>query len=815
MDDIQPPAQALTNVIDPTGEVVAIPNSQVAEAINTRGYRPAAPQDVAQHFKEEEFSTLPQQALTGLEGVGEGVAGPLFTAAEKATGLTTPENMLARREINPITHGVGQGVGFVGSALAGVGEAPLLEMAGKGVAETLGLAEPVSAMAKVAAGGAKASTEMALMQAGDEGSKMLMNDPNSSFQSAISSVGLAAALGAGGGAAFGAVNPLWKATVGEKLGQFVEDFKGRIEQHLGNPDPAGMLRNELDAHYQGIKGLADEVYGAPGLKEKEIQKLMPAMHEGIGTQTQKINEMLQKTMDGLADDPHLKMFQRAVEKYQSVISNPIWEGDKAAGEIFSATQKLKQQLQEWGQFSKIAPPPLADREFVNTSKSLSFELRNALEDPAVWGKAAERQQAINGAFKEYLPALKDFESKFTSWVGDERVIDPGKINTYVNQLGKPNAELKQEMLENFLNASEKYKNVIDKTHTNLGIESPFQQGSLQAAKASIEKMTPGAKAADALIKRGLAGVAGKGLGTAIGAAGGSLLGHGWLGAIIGEHALGPFFSTILPSLVKPMLGSPADGEALKGAIDYGMAVARGQRIMTTAAKGVFKPGAEVLSLNLIPTEKSRNKLIKRMDDINKNPKDAFDDTDKFGHYLPGHAGAKGQAVGAALEYLNAAKPKPRKVTLMDKEREPSAHEKAEYNKTLDMAQQPALIFKKIKDGTITSRDISLLKTIYPAFYSQAAAKLHDQLLEHLSKDQTVPYTTRIGLAKFFGEPLDSTMQPFNLASIQQTMATMKSKPMPPPGTPNATPGKAGALKKAPGQMQTQQQASEARHTAQF
>jgi hypothetical protein len=54
-------------------------------------------------------------------------------------------------------------------------------------------------------------------------------------------------------------------------------------------------------------------------------------------------------------------------------------------------------------------PSIADKDLIAKSKCLAYDVRNALEDTKVWGKAAERQQAINKAFSEFkLPAyLKD------------------------------------------------------------------------------------------------------------------------------------------------------------------------------------------------------------------------------------------------------------------------------------------------------------------------------------------------------------------------------------------------------------------------
>lgn len=551
------------NVMSPEGELVSLPASQINEATSPEnGFRVATPEEVQHHFKEQKFGTLPQQALTAVEGAGEGVAGPLFTAAERATGLTTPENMQARREINPVSHAVGQAAGLTGSMLAGEGVAPLLGKVGEAAA---GLAGGEG----IAAAGVRAAAEMAMLQSGDEVSKALMNDPSQSIQTAVANVGLSALLGGVGGSALASVNPLWEASGGPKLGQFAEDFKGRMQGHLS------------------------------------------------------------------------------------------------------------------------------------------------------------------------------------------------------------------------------------------GMELP------------AEDLTPGMKAADFLMKKGVEKMAGKSIAGAVGASLGSSVGHPWLGALIGERALGPMFDSVLPALAKPIMNSINDGGALKSAIDYGLAVVKGEKIMDMAAKNVFKPGIEALADNMIPKLKDREKLRARLEEIEENPEQIMNQTDKFTQYFPDHAGAKGATVGAAYEYLKGIEPKAKKNLIMDQERKPDSHVESDYARALDLAQQPALAFQRIKDGTINSQDMKLLQSVYPSFYKSAVVKLHNELVNHLSKEGTVPYKTRVGLAKFFGEPLDSTMLPTSMMSIQQSMATAPAKPPIQAPKKGGGGGKAKALEKQASLLQSPQQASESRHRAQF
>lgn len=218
---------------------------------STEGFDPNA---FLEEQKQEKYGTPGQMAKTAAEGVAQGVLGPLAPSIETTFGVN-PEDIRARQETNPITHGVGEAAGLVGGALTGTGEAALLEKAGVGAAELAGLSKVAAALPEASYGfkvGSSAVTqaaEMAVLQGSDEVSKMVLQDPNTSAETAIANIGLAAALGGAGGAFMtGAVNPLWEATVGPK----VETLLGSVKNHFNGttmlPDELAAAKNDLGIH---------------------------------------------------------------------------------------------------------------------------------------------------------------------------------------------------------------------------------------------------------------------------------------------------------------------------------------------------------------------------------------------------------------------------------------------------------------------------------------------------------------------------------------------------------------------------------------
>ncbi len=824
-----PPVPETVDIVSPAGDHGTIPGAQLQDALD-QGYHIPSAEEIAKFEQTKKYSTPTEQLKTAGEGFGQGLAGPVFTGLEAGL-LDNAKEQRARAETNPIEHGAAALAGFVAPAIfsagtsaaarAGIGgaaeaaslaakaaefsQAGLLEKAGSAVVKGLSLgSKEASILGKIGAKSVSEATQMALLQGGDEVSKMIQQDPHQTAETAITDIGLASVLGGTAGAVFGSVSPLWKASVGDKAAQVIEDFKGRLKFNAENPEPTKAVVDELTAHYTDTKGLADEVYGPAGLKAQDVAKAMPEMHPGIPEQAQKFANQLEDSIVKMEQKPNSypdRLVSKARDDFDAY-RQTILDPHSSPADIFNATQDLKQTMQAYAKFDKFVKPVDEAYDFVREAKNLAHSLREGLEDTEVWGKAAERQQAINGAFKDYLPTLKDFEKKFTVEVAGERIIDPGKVQTYMNQLGKSSAEIKQSMLDNFLKESEKYRKVIGDTHTNLGIESPVTPSSLAVTKSTLEKVTPGAALADYFAKHGIYHLAGESLGTTIGAGLGHALGSGAAGAVIGERALAPFFKSVLPALVKPFQRVAANSAGVKAAIDYTLAAARGETVLNKAAKGVFREGGESL-LHLVPSEGDRTKLDKAIKAAQTSPEQMTKVAGDIGHFLPEHATAIASTSANAVQYLNSLRPDTAPKSPLDPKVPPNPVQTAAYNRALDLANQPLLAVKAIHAGTLTPQDVTTVKTLYPNLYAKMLQKLTNQMIEHVSKGDTVPYTQRLQLSLFLGQPLDSTMTPAAIIAAQPHPAQNQPQQSP-PGKPPASSsvkglGKMAQMAQTPGQ----------------
>lgn len=762
-EDLSPEAsQAALNagtheipLINPEGQMGSAASSDAPDMVQ-QGYRQPSPKELEGMLKTAKYSSTEQQVAAGIEGLGRGVLGPASDIILESTGVD-PKDILGRAEVNPGKQTAAEIAGLVTSGVAGVGLGGALTKLG---AAAVPIAEGAGVGAKILTSAGRAALENMIYQGSNETSRMIMHDPEQTAESAIAYVGMAGALGLGIGGALGSVGSAF-GLVAPKVSEFVSDFKGRIQEHLANPDPVATLTKEMQEFHTPLQNQAmNEVYGKSGLRQEELQKLMP---EEV---TPKLIEHNNEIVNAIGDK--LGTMQKNIEEYPA---HNVKELQRQYGNIiesiksdkpidaYNALNEFKRYAQGTYRALKTTDSFELPYKFLNDVKELGTLVRNSLESPA-WGESGTRTKAINKAWSEFQTPLKDFNSKFTTKLGDERIIDPGKVNTYYNQIGKPNAEIKQEALTSFLDAAAKFNKVMDATHANLGLENPVGRASAQAMHATLDKLTPGAKVADALVRKGLADAAGSGAGAAIG----SVAGHPILGAIFGHHALTPLMDKILPAIIKPILESNNSARGLKSAVAYTMAAVKGENNINKAAAAVF--GKDMDNVIKMPSSKDRELLKEQIKKVSANPNLMMDVGSHTAHYLPQHGTAIAATTANAVNYLKNLEPDLAPRAPLDAPRKPNSIEEAKFNRALDIAENPLIIMKSIKEGSLTIQDIQHMKALFPALYTKMSNQLMTQLIDKKTDKGLIPYKTKLSLAAFMGQPLDSSMMPVAIVASQ-------------------------------------------------
>lgn len=286
-------------------------------------------------------------------------------------------------------------------------------------------------------------------------------------------------------------------------------------------------------------------------------------------------------------------------------------------------------------------------------------------------------------------------------------------------------------------------------------------------------------------------------------------GAGYLVGHLGKSLVGNTADGIRLGMLK-FLGTsaPVNAAGFKTMVDMVEASIRGARVMDKGVKNIFKTGKIVLPSSLIPSHKDINKLDKQLQAYQTDPQKMMGVAGDTGHYLPDHAQAMGETAARVANYVNSQRPNLQKQSPLDAQPVMSAEQKAKFNSTLTLAQQPLAILPKIANGTLTSKDVIDMNAMYPDLCKGIQQKLMEQIITAGGKDQAVPYRTKQALSVFMQQPLDSTMTPGGIMAAQPK----PQGPQQQPGAPEETPKHSmNSLNKLPGQYMTAEQTRASRH----
>lgn len=898
--------QEAINMFNPDGKLVSIPRDYLDTAIDS-GYKHASSDDVNNHFKQEQYGTPGQQAIAGLEGAGQGILGPLAPGAERLAGVN-PEDIRGRAEANPWTHGLGEVAGLAGSMASGVGEGALAGQAGEGALKALGIGEGVGAASKIGSASVKSAVENMLIASSDEASRALTNDPNQSAETAMIDIGLGGLLGGAAGGALASINPLWKSTVGAKVGQVLDAFQkrvGGIEDVV--PDSvneaiqtAGIdvspevkaalsqdqgLRNmfqtlqesntksgmKAQAALSDFKSQVSRSIGETfGKSEDEINSLSHMSDYDLGTDLQNsIADQIKQRIEPIADK-----FSKIKERYSNEIlpegvKNKIATdiGDMANAEgyhlspsssqsnLISSTVGEIPNLKSLDDLRKyqsiIGDKTYSNLELRRVGGQLKSILRNAEDDTVMSTAGRINPDSINElgqARAAYKSSMDDLDSlndrlhvgKYNgpgSFVKSLKEMAPEDVIRRLNP--KSDAGLIGDLQNKFPEVADKVKNYqVSKILRDAANKAG--DGEVVSPKsifASMDKLTPEMKSfildenqsnkLQALqklheglpAKMNMSGTArtldalwDKVPGSAVGMAT-LLTGHS-PGLAVVLNYLTKTVAKDAPDAIRlatlKFLGSnkPISVTGFKTMADAISSGIKGESLLNRAAKNVFTAEKEVLPEAYRPNEKDRQKLDKAVKMYNESPQKIANITGDVGHYLPDHATAFSDVASKAINYLNSLRPSETRPNPLDSALKPNAVQKAAYNNALDLAHQPLLILDKIKKGNVTTSDIATIKSVYPALYNRLSNRLMQEVIDKTQKGVMVPYTTRMGLSMFTGQPLDSTMTPQGIQSAQMSSqsAQQASQQQPPTKAKKST----APLSKMSSQYMTQDQGRESR-----
>jgi hypothetical protein len=249
---------------------------------------------------------------------------------------------------------------------------------------------------------------------------------------------------------------------------------------------------------------------------------------------------------------------------------------------------------------------------------------------------------------------------------------------------------------------------------------------------------------------------------------------------------------------KKMVDTFKDHPGLNTAKDMGQAAAKGAKNAVQGIESVFDPSKPVppgLTVDQADTEKLKQQVEKHTKDPNL--------TMNIGNGipLPQLTTPIAQAAATAVRYLSSIKPQDNRQSPLDPKLPTSKAQEANYNRALQIAQNPLSIIARVKDGTLNSADLIHLQNLAPQMHSAIAQQFMSKMADAQAKGTVIPYKTKIALSLFLAQPLSSTMTPSSIVAAQPKPAEN------PQNAPDQAKGRPSApsLQKMAGMYQTGEQ----------
>lgn len=836
-------------------------------------------QRLAEHDElQSKYGTAGQQLLTGIEGTAQGFAGSVATGAEAllskagVAGLS-PEEQELRAKANPITRYGTEGLGFGIGAFTGTGEAALLSRIGKAAEVASGLGEA----SKITRFATSTGSELAAMQAGNEISKAINQDPNQTLGSAAINIGLSGIMGAAGGAALGSIGPMWKsftkgaaedAGVGAAVIQDGEDhltrsimkpkeketFLAGLRKQKANANeikeagnligaPASASQTSASDYVQSMDSALSQSPTIAGVQRQQeiargfdkvgqvIDRSFPDAETELSPfqRGQTIKDQIQNAVDdiyaplkeqyanraaygehiALPDAARLKQYDSLIELSQKFEK----ASPETAGVVRGAAEGLLRQdtvndLDEYlkilGQkqrAARIAQDHYTANALGNTIESLNdFSVGQiAKAGKSLQSEGAEHAEAIASDIVNEHKALKAKYAEFKNILGDlasdsklgKRATTAGGIEDVLESI--PNEKLVDKMFDPKNSAGlsrlqEKFPDVF-RTVVN-GKKADLLASAKDNPKSLLDnlygvgrngspKMSPEirdlmfSQEEQKFLKASHTWI--ESLPKNVGPSG-TPKGMAFMAALT-QHPLRTIVSNARDIGIKTLLkfATPAEIEANRVSMDYINNAVKGDKLLDKATKALFQTG-EVVPQHLLPDEKSRKRLDDHLGKINENTEVASTVGGGINHHLPDHAVAAGTLAANAVNYFNSIRPTESKSFPLDVGSPKSKMKDAQYNRALDIAEQPLLILQHAKNGTLQSQDIKTIQAIYPGLHSQMVSNINEQLVNSVANKTPIPYQQRRALSMIMGSNLDSSMGLSGAQSIMQSNASQQISP---------------------------------------
>lgn len=223
-------------------------------------------------------------------------------------------------------------------------------------------------------------------------------------------------------------------------------------------------------------------------------------------------------------------------------------------------------------------------------------------------------------------------------------------------------------------------------------------------------------------------------------------------------------------------GEKPTAAGVKAMTDYFNSTHSGYTMLNKAVRVALsdKPTEKPFPV-LDPKPRQLDQLDKQAKEFQSNPSAFMNMSGDLKTYLPEQAQAQEISAARVYSYLNQKRPKEIQSGILDKPRKPNTAQQQDYKRTLQIAEQPGIILKKIYQGNLQSKDVQDLNAMYPELRNAILMNVMRDIVPKISNNEMIPFRVRKALSVFGAMPLDSSLKP---ESIQAAQNTYQPKNMP-------------------------------------
>lgn len=750
----------------------------------------------------------------GLAGAARGATFGLSDVALTQTGLVKPQTLERLKEQNPGSSiagevaGVGASLFVPGSAVARLAQLGT-KVAGK-TAQKIGANVAESTAAKIAkkatAVAAGSAVEGAFYGTGQIISDSAIGRPPKNAEDIVATVGLSSLLGGGLGFVFKgfaegapvalrslANSPIPKLRqVSEKatnawadLSAFVsgadkaylresfaltkegKELRKGLSNYLSEADTkAKDLTKLIKEQNDTFKAVSREYFEHSQPAERLIINEQVPLDRAVESTNQLIRsniEALRKMREDVISFPRAKVdkLEAELNRFANSAQKAINQGDDAPRQIYHVIDKYKKDLDKYIPYNKLVAA--LQQDFVTEITAIRSGVRDALENKDIWGEAAARQEVINEAYNRVKTLDKDFLRHFgkKSTTRSGRSVNEfseGKMHAFITKIHKQGGDEKQKILTDRLQAMQDFVDTVATGKPGVIDALSGRRQVIESELATLNKYRQTKwyteRSAGAEVPLASLGV---GLATGILPAAAT---YGVYGALRNPaRAL-----RAMSWLEKTIVGTDS---AIYKNIDAFLKNNKVQKL----SEGISKTPLIFYNESTSDKRKQFEENLEKYKELNDNPEDLIDkissNIGEFNEYAPETSQALAQKMGDSIAFLMQSLPKKEGLSALSLTPSipMSDYEINKFARLEKLVFYPMTILEDLDNNMITSESVDVIRNLYPELYQNITNQFMQALMN--DKDIKVDYQKRLSLSILLGNPLDNSLNPRFIASMQQ------------------------------------------------